>query len=438
MNDPEKRMNVAVIGSGIAGLSTSWLLGKKHKVTLYEKDSRLGGHSNTVEVSFGVKKINVDTGFIVFNNQNYPNLVALFDHLGVETTPSDMSFSASLGDGRLEYSGTNLRGLFGQPSNALKLSFWQMLYDLNRFYKSAPADLKRGELKDLSLGDYLFKKSFSAAFIENHILPMGAAIWSTTSQGMKNYPVESFVRFFESHGLLQVTNRPEWRTVKNGSAQYVNKLIEDFSGTIRMVGVNAIERSDNCVIVRETGGDIKNYDQVVIATHADQALALLKDPGRDESAILGDWQYTKNRAFLHSDPKFMPRRKHVWASWNFIQNTKNNSDTPPCVTYWMNSLQSLPEDHPLFVTLNPQQDRNPADTHRIIDYEHPLYDRKALASQNKLWSLQGIRRTWFCGSYFGYGFHEDGLQSGLLVAEKLGGVKRPWDVPEENSRIRVF
>ena len=435
MDIPKHSQKIAVIGSGIAGLAASWLLSKKHNVTLYEQDGRLGGHSNTVEVSFGVKKINVDTGFIVFNNQNYPNLVALFSHLGVETKSSDMSFSASLRDGTFEYSGSNLRGLFGQPANALKLSFWRMLYDLNRFYKLAPQDLKRGELKELSLGDYLRKKSFSAAFIENHILPMGAAIWSTTSHEMGNYPAESFVKFFKSHGLLQVTDRPEWRTVANGSAQYVNKLIEDFSGTIRMVGVNSIKRSDNCVMVREVGGDAKNYDQVVVATHADQALALLTDPQRDETAILGEWQYTKNRIFLHSDPRFMPRRKHVWASWNFLQNMKNNADTPLCVTYWMNSLQSIPDKYPLFVTLNPPQTQNPVDTHTIIDYEHPLYDRKALASQNKLWSLQGKRRTWFCGSYFGYGFHEDGLQSGLLVAEKLGGVKRPWHVPEESSRI---
>ena len=435
MDIPKNSQNIAVIGSGIAGLAASWLLSKKHNVTLYEKDGRLGGHSNTVEVSFGVKKINVDTGFIVFNNQNYPNLVALFTHLDVGTKSSNMSFSASLRDGTFEYSGTNLRGLFGQPSNALRLSFWQMLFDLNRFYKLAPAALKRGELKELSLGDYLRKKSFSAAFTENHILPMGAAIWSTTSREMKNYPAEAFVRFFKSHGLLQVTDRPEWRTVTSGSAQYVKKLIDDFSGTIRMTGVNAIERSDNCVMVRENGGNIKNFDQVVVATHADQALSLLTDPSRDESAILGAWRYTKNRAFLHSDPKFMPRRKHVWASWNFIQNMTNQAETPLCVTYWMNSLQSIPDNYPLFVTLNPPQTQNPVDTHTIIDYEHPLYDRRALASQNKLWSLQGKRRTWFCGSYFGYGFHEDGLQSGLLVAEKLGGVKRPWHVPEESSRI---
>ncbi|MEC9078151.1 MAG: FAD-dependent oxidoreductase [Pseudomonadota bacterium] len=435
MDIPKNSLNVAVIGSGIAGLAASWLLSKNHNVTLYEKDGRLGGHSNTVEVSFGMKKINVDTGFIVFNNQNYPNLVALFTHLDVDTKSSDMSFSASLRDGTFEYSGTNLRGLFGQPSNALRLSFWQMLFDLNRFYKSAPAALKSGELKELALGDYLRKKSFSAAFTENHILPMGAAIWSTTSREMKNYPAEAFVRFFKSHGLLQITDRPEWRTVTSGSAQYVNKLIDDFSGTIRMIGVNAIERGDNCVMVRENGGDIKNFDQVVVATHADQALALLTDPSKDESAILGAWRYTKNRAFLHSDPKFMPRRKHVWASWNFIQNTRNQAETPLCVTYWMNSLQSIPDKYPLFVTLNPPQTQNPVDTHSIIDYEHPFYDRKALASQNKLWSLQGKRRTWFCGSYFGYGFHEDGLQSGLLVAEKLGGVKRPWHVPEESSRI---
>ena len=438
MDIPKNSQNIAVIGSGIAGLAASWLLSKKHNVTLYEKDGRLGGHSNTVEVNFGVKKIDVDTGFIVFNNQNYPNLVALFTHLDVGTKSSNMSFSASLRDGTFEYSGTNLRGLFGQPSNALRLSFWQMLFDLNRFYKLAPAALKRGELKELSLGDYLRKKSFSAAFTENHILPMGAAIWSTTSREMKNYPAEAFVRFFKSHGLLQVTDRPEWRTVTSGSAQYVKKLIDDFSGTIRMTGVNAIERSDNCVMVRENGGNIKNFDQVVVATHADQALSLLTDPSRDESAILGAWRYTKNRAFLHSDPKFMPRRKHVWASWNFIQNMTNQAETPLCVTYWMNSLQSIPDNYPLFVTLNPPQTQNPVDTHTIIDYEHPLYDRRALASQNKLWSLQGKRRTWFCGSYFGYGFHEDGLQSGLLVAEKLGGVKRPWHVPEESSRIIMF
>jgi predicted NAD/FAD-binding protein len=431
------RMRIAVIGSGISGLSAAWLLDLRHDVTLYEQNRKLGGHSNTLEALFDGTKVDVDTGFIVYNTLNYPNLEALFQYLGVKTKASDMSFSASLGNGSLEYSGTNLWALFGQPKNLFRPSFLKMLWDLKRFYRQAPNQLKDGTLKNLTLGEYLIENMYSAPFVQNHILPMGAAIWSTTPQAMRDYPAEAFIRFFESHGLLTISGRPEWRTVDGGSKQYVKLLEQNFSGKTRMSGVTKVERSADNVRVTSIDGQTDVFDHVVIGTHADQALKLLQDPSPEEQSLLGVWRYTKNTAVLHSDPELMPKRRRVWASWNFIQKQSEAQYTPLCVTYWMNLLQSIPEAYPLFVTLNPPPDQTIHGTHSVVDYEHPFFDSAALKSQGELWSLQGKRRTWFCGSYFGYGFHEDGLESGLSIAEQLGEVERPWKIPDGKSRIQI-
>lgn len=425
-----------MIGAGISGLSAAWLLSRSMDVTLFEENSRAGGHSNTVTVDTARGPVAVDTGFIVYNSRNYPNLVALFDHLGVPTQASDMSFSASLDGGRFEYSGSGLSGLLGQKSNALRPRFWSMVNDILRFYRTAPLALQQAETAGLSLGAFLEREKYGAAFIEDHLLPMGAAIWSTRAEDMRAYPLEAFVRFFVNHGLLLLKDRPQWRTVTGGSREYVRRLLENFNGTVRLGSpVVEVHRQPFGATVRCANGESGNFDAVVLATHAERALAMLADADEEERRILGAFRYTPNLAVLHSDPRLMPKRKAVWASWNYIAGKAANDSAPLCVTYWMNHLQSLDPALPLFVTLNPCREIDPAKIHRSIEYRHPLFDAGVLQAQREIWQLQGQRHTWFCGAHFGSGFHEDGLQSGLAVAERLGGVRRPWSVENESGRI---
>jgi len=404
---------------------------------VYEQNPRAGGHSNTVDTYNGRGLTPVDTGFIVYNERNYPNLVALFEHLDVPTKASEMSFSASLGAGSFEYAGTDLNGLLGQRSNIFRPRFWRMMRDLLRFYREAPGALDDPSTIDLSLGDYLRRENYGRAFVNDHLLPMGAAIWSTTAPEMEDYPARAFIRFFQSHGLLVVKDRPQWRTVDGGSREYVNRLTAPYRERIRLCGVRSIKRLANKVIVEDHAGVAETYDYVVIATHADEAFRMLVDADNFERSLLGVWRYTKNRAVLHSDASLMPRRRRVWSSWNFIESGNGGIDQQLCVTYWMNRLQSLDPAHPLFVTLNPAHEPAQESVIREFEYTHPFFDRAALNSQQNLWSLQGHRRTWYCGSYFGFGFHEDALQSGLAVAEQLGGVRRSWTVDAENGRIHV-
>lgn len=439
---PTKRRSghrVAVIGSGISGLSAAWLLSRSADVVIYESDSRLGGHSNTVDFEQSGGSIPVDTGFIVFNEKNYPNLTAMFDHLGVETEASDMSFAASLSNGRFEYSGSGLNGLLGQRMNVVSPRFWTMLKGLLRFYRDAPALADRTDLDHMSLGDYLDQQGYSQSFIDDHLLPMGAAIWSTTANDMREYPLVAFIRFFVNHGLVNLKGRPQWRTVTGGSRRYVQRIAEAFPGEIRLsTPVQRIERlGASGVRVHTAGGHSEVFDDVVLACHADQALGMLADADTLESDLLGAFQYTSNLAVLHSDTDLMPKRKSVWSSWNYIGGGRSREDQALCVSYWMNRLQNLPTKTDLFVTLNPSRRIAPSKVAASFDYTHPLFDTKALAAQRSLWQLQGRRGTWFCGAYFGSGFHEDGLQSGLAVAETLGGVRRPWEVRNESGRIHL-
>jgi predicted NAD/FAD-binding protein len=402
-------------------------------VTVYERDGRLGGHSNTVEVSTPDGIVPVDTGFIVYNEKTYPNLTALFAHLNVPTHPSEMSFAVSLEDGALEYSGTSLNGLFAQRSNVFRPRFWSMLGDLWRFYREAPRDLS--SLDDLSsLEQYLDAGHYGEVFRSDHLLPMAAAIWSASPSLMLQYPAASFIRFHDNHGLLRLRNRPLWRTVVGGSRTYVDALTHRFRDSVRLArGVAAIRRHHDGVEVRDCGGHADHFDDVVIATHADQALALLEDPSVQERSLLGAFRYSQNRAVLHGDPALMPQRKAAWASWNYIGG-RGAADSPT-VTYWMNALQQLPTAQRLFVTLNPAVE--PKQVLHAETYDHPIFDAAAMSAQRRLWSLQGQDRTWFCGSYFGSGFHEDGLQSGLAVAETLGDIRRPWQVENESGRITI-
>ena len=428
-----KPLDIAVIGSGIAGLSAAWLLSQFHRVTLYEKDDRPGGHANTVDVLADGAPQPVDTGFIVYNEVNYPNLVALFDHLGVQTQPSDMSFAVSLDGGAFEYGSRTIDAMVGQRRNILRPAYWHMVRDIRRFYAESSEVLRFPDrYRSISLGSYLANGGYGQAFIEQFILPMGAAIWSTRADEMQDHPVGTFVRFFESHGLLRFNHRIPWRTVTGGSRSYVRRLTESLGDRLRIGdGVKQVRRDTLGVDLLTASGESRRHDTVVVAAHADQALALLADPLEDERRLLGAFRYTANRAVLHSDPALMPRRRRVWSSWNYLGNTADGVS----VTYWMNGLQAIDKRRPLFMTVNPKTAPAQHLIHREFDYEHPYFDAGSLEAQESLWRLQGHRNTWFCGSYFGYGFHEDALQSGLAAAESIGGVRRPWTVPGESGRI---
>ena len=428
-------LNIAVIGTGIAGMSAAWLLSTAHRVTVYEQATRLGGHSNTTYVEGLDGATAVDTGFIVYNEAAYPNLTALFRHFNVATRPSDMSFAVSLRGGALEYAGTDLRGLFAQKRNLLRPRFWRMLQDLLRFYREAPPELATISDNALTLNQWLEARGYSAAFAEDHLLPMAAAIWSTPAHAVGDQLAANFFRFCHNHGLLQVKDRPIWRTVVGGSRNYVARLTASYAHETRLgCGVRTLQRFPDGVIVTDTSGGQARFDHVVVATHPDQALAMLLDRSDAEAGLLGTFRYSLNPAMLHTDVSLMPRRRAVWSSWNYLGSPAAQG---PSVTYWMNQLQGLRTAAPLFVSLNPPHPPHPDRVLRTEQYAHPQLDAAAAAAQRRLWSLQGLRRTWFCGAWFGAGFHEDGLQSGLAVAEQLGAVRRPWNVANESGRIHL-
>jgi predicted NAD/FAD-binding protein len=419
-----QRLRVAVVGSGISGLSAAWLLSKRHDVTLYEKDDRVGGHANTVDVVSSGHRTPVDTGFIVFNPKNYPNLTALFAHLGVETAASEMSFSVSLDEGKFEYGGATVGSLFAQKSNLVSPRYWSMLRDLARFYRTAPGALK-GCSAELTLGEFLDVADYGDAFVNDHLLPMAGSIWSAAPDVLKGYPAAAFVQFFQNHGLLELSNRPQWRTVAGGSARYVSKLLADSNLTLRTdAPVRAVTRLERGIVV-ETDRDTDRYDRILIAAHADDGLALLTDPSESERRVLSAFTYTRNLAVLHADPLLMPKRRGVWSSWNYA-GRRGAQPSRIQVTYWMNRLQPLATDRNLFVTLNPHREPDPEKVLRTETYTHPVFTAEALRAQAELQSLQGARGTWYCGAYFGSGFHEDGLRSGLAAAEDMGGARRPW------------
>jgi predicted NAD/FAD-binding protein len=429
-------LKIAVIGQGIAGMAAAWLLTPRHRVTVYEAEPRFGGHSHTVEAPSASGPIPVDMGFIVYNEANYPNLAALFRFLDVPTAFTDMSFGVSLDDGDLEYASTDLSTLFAQPRNLLRPRFWSMLGDLVRFCRQAPAHACTLDARMTSLGDYLGEAGYSRAFQDDHILPQAAAIWSASVDAVRELPAAAFIRFCDNHGLLKILDKPLWRTVVGGSRVYVEKLTRPVREGARLdCAAVRIERGADGVVVRDVTGHAERYDEVVVACHANQGLALLDAPTPAERAILGAFSYTRNRAVLHSDPSLMPRRRRAWSSWNYLGRPANQGRRDLCVTYWMNLLQSLPREHELFVTLNPFHEPDPKRVVRVEEYDHPLFDAAALQAQKQLWSVQGEGGLWWCGSYFGAGFHEDGLQAGLAVAEALGGVRRPWCVERESARI---
>ncbi|MBU1377427.1 MAG: FAD-dependent oxidoreductase [Alphaproteobacteria bacterium] len=431
-----ERLNVAVVGSGVAGLSAAWLLSQKHNVTLFEADHRLGGHAHTAEAAGHNGPLPVDTGFIVYNETNYPNFTALLVHLGVPSLNADMSLSVSLDDGAFEYSSFGLGGVFAQKRNLLSPRFWKLLLDIERFFRTAPRDLEMLEANATPLDAYLAAKGYGEAFRDDHLLPQAAAIWSTPLDQIGAYPAASLIRFFQNHGMMSIVGRGLWRTVDGGSRAYVSKLVAAFQGEARKgARVAGVRRDANGVELRLASGSRERFDQVVMATHGDTALGLLDDPSAEETRLLGAFKYSRNMIALHTDTVLMPKRRRAWTSWNHIG--RRDAPGEGAVTYWMNRLQSLNDAPDLFVTLNPNKEIAADKLIKTEVYDHPLFDAGAIAAQQEIWDIQGARRTWFCGSYLGHGFHEDALQSGLAVAEQLGGVRRPWTVAGESGRIHV-
>ena len=427
-------LRIAVVGTGVSGLAAAWLLSRQHEVTVYESASRLGGHSHTVEAPDGGGSIPVDTGFIVYNEPTYPNLTALLAHLGVETIASDMSFGVSLDHGRFEYSSNSVASYLRHPQTLASPRFWSVIREVLRFYRTGPRQMRALAAEGLSLGEFLDRCGYGAAFQRDHLLPQAAAIWSCSTHEIRDYPAAAFVAFCDSHGLMRFADRPRWRTVAGGSRTYVERMAQAFAGRVRLgCGVRAIRRFDDEVRVWDSTGEVSSYDHVVVAGHADQALRMLDDPTPQERSLLGAFRFSRNLAVLHSDARMMPKRRAWWSSWNYLGRTGDHAEAT--VTYWMNLLQRFETADPLFVTLNPPEAMTLRGEVCREAYEHPIFDGPAMAAQRRLWSLQGARNTWFCGAWFGAGFHEDGLQSGLAVAEQLGGVRRPWSVPDESGRI---
>ena len=426
-------MKIAVVGAGIAGLGAAWLLSRSHDVVLYERDGRLGGHSCTVDVTTDDGPQTVDVGFIVYNERNYPNLVALFDHLGIATQASDMSFSVSLDGGRFEY-GSSFAGYIAQAGNMLRPSFLRMTRDILRFNRLAAQLVEECRDLDFTIGDFVRQAGLSEAFRDRYLIPMAACIWSTPLCRMLDYPAQTFVRFLANHGLLSVRSPLRWRTVSGGSRRYVERLIGPLRTHLRSgTEVSTIRRTENGVIVGDSSGHCDGFDKVILACHADQALALLEDVDPRERALLDCFHYSRNEIWLHGDARLMPRRRAVWSSWNYVADSKDGN-RPVSVTYWMNRLQGLASATPVLVSVNPQRTPAASSVHGRFSFEHPMYDAGAIRAQRELHAIQGARHTYFCGSYCGYGFHEDALSAGLDIAEQLG-VRRPWPKPAEHRRF---
>jgi hypothetical protein len=416
-------MKIAVVGAGISGLGAALALSDANDVQVFEQADRIGGHANTVEVEYADGTQPVDTGFIVYNHRNYPNLTALFEHLDVPTRWSDMSFGFSQGRGACEYACDDLDRIFAQRWRAGDPRFVKMVREILRFTKVAPLDMAEGRLDGLSLSQWLEQRRFSGWFRERFLLPMGGAIWSTSLRDVLDFPAVNFVRFFCNHDLMTGLDPAQrWRTVEGGSREYVRRVHARLGPRIRPGRrVVQVETGHGQPSLRFADGSLARFDQVVLAVHGPQARALLAHPDEAQSRILGAFRTSRNRAVLHSDPALMPVRRKVWSSWNFLsEGAEADALRPAAVTYWMNRLQGIRADRPLFVSLNPAIDPAPEHLHSVQDYAHPLYTQASFAAQAQMDEIQGRHGVWYAGAWLGYGFHEDGLRTGLRVAAALG------------------
>jgi len=423
--DAHGRKKIAVIGSGVSGAAAAWALDPVADVTLYEAGDRPGGHTATVDVDYDGTPVSVDTGFIVYNELNYPDLTALFAHLGVATHGSSMGFSLSLDDGRLEWCGSTYRSIFAQKRNFCSPSFLWMLREIMRFNTICVADRDAGHLGHCTIGEYLRTRGFSAAFRDNYLVPMAAAIWSTPRIKVLDHPAAAFITFFENHRLIH-NERPVWRTVTGGARSYLDRLLAPLGERLLLATpVHTVIRDAFGVTVWAKNRAPERFDTIVIATHSDQALALLGDATSVEGAVLSAIRYRPNRVVLHRDSRLMPKRRAAWSAWNYLRSSDDEGDADVCVTYWMNQLQGIDPKMPLFVSLNPTVEPKEELVFGEWSFDHPQFDARALSAQARLDDIQGSRLTWFAGAWTGHGFHEDGLRSGLDAAIALGATV-PW------------
>lgn len=421
---PVPGARIAVVGSGIAGLASAWLLADRYEVTLFEAGSYFGGHSNTVDVTLEGMTHPVDTGFLVHNDLTYPNLIALFELLGVPVHESDMSFGVSISDPDIEWAGTNLATVFAQPRNLFRPSFLSMLREILRFNKSAHAYLRQVQSDPMTLGELLSHHGYGKPMQDWYLLPMAAAIWSSSVKDILQFPAQTFLQFCLNHRLLQIEGRPQWRTVRGGSRVYVQAMLPKIQHTHLNCPVQSVRRTDAGVNILSARG-LESFDGVVMACHTPTTCSLL-DLHDDERAVLGAYRYQPNQAVLHTDRGLLPRRQKVWSAWNYLSEGGHGAERPVAVSYLINRLQPLPFQTPVVVTLNSHRAPDPASVIAEFEYDHPVMDGAAIECQRRLPSIQGQRRTWYCGAWCGYGFHEDGLRSAIAVAQDMG-LAIPWE-----------
>ncbi|PPR45753.1 MAG: hypothetical protein CFH16_01080 [Alphaproteobacteria bacterium MarineAlpha5_Bin6] len=426
------KKKIAVIGSGISGLSASVFLSSKYEVQLLEKNDYLGGHTRTKKLKENNNILSIDTGFIVYNNKNYPDLSNFFKYLNLETEESNMSFSLSINKSNIEYGGSSLKSLFAQKKNLFSFKFLLLIKEIRRFYKFCKNLSLENYTNEFTLEDFLNQNKFSDNIRNLHIYPMASSIWSNNKKEIKNFPFVSFINFFKNHGLFDFKNRPQWRFVKGGSSKYIEKIISKkmFNYKVNFCVKKIIRKKNKIVIISDNGQNIE-VDKVVIATHADQSLKMLEEPSKEENNILSKFRYTNNEAFLHSDHSFMPRNLKAWSSWNFIGDSINDNNFS--LSYWMNNLQNIKSNKEYFVTINPQI--SPKEYYDHTFFEHPIYNLETINAQKKINIIQGYLNTYYCGSYCGFGFHEDGIQSAAYIAEVLN-VALPWE-RNENFESRL-
>jgi uncharacterized protein len=410
-------MKIAIVGGGVSGNILAWKLYKDYDITLFEANNYLGGHTHTHDIESDSERVSIDTGFIVYNELTYPEFVSVLDEFAVKSIPTQMSFSVRSEASGLEYNGANLNSLFAQRKNIFRPSFYKMIQDILKFNREAPAVLDNSS-EGISLGSYLSSNGYSKHFIDNYLLPMGAAIWSTDPHKMTAFPARFFIRFLLNHGLLSINNRPQWRVIKGGSKKYLDAISQGYRKSIRLdCPVSSIQRQSGCVRVKTKDGCIEYFDHVFLACHSDQALAMLHDPSNDEREVLSALPYQLNEAVLHSDIGMMPRNKRAWAAWNYHVPGKQSGQVG--VTYNMNILQQLSCQQPYLVTLNQSDRIDPAKVIRKLYYEHPLFTLPGMRAQLRHGDINGVRNTWYCGAYWGNGFHEDGVVSALRTIKKF-------------------